>query len=76
MLSRTLLTSGTTLLVVLSLVILGGGVIHDFALALLIGVIVGTYSSIYIAGSLLLGIGPTPEPEESEETARADNSRA
>ncbi|MEF8822628.1 MAG: protein translocase subunit SecF [Desulfohalobiaceae bacterium] len=68
MLSRTLITSGTTLLVVLSLVILGGGVIHDFALALLIGVIVGTYSSIYIAGSLLLGIGPTPESEESGES--------
>jgi len=67
MLSRTLITSGTTLLVVISLVILGGGVIHDFALALLIGVIVGTYSSIYIAGSLLLGIGPTPESEESGE---------
>lgn len=68
MLSRTLITSGTTLLVVLSLVILGGGVIHDFALALLIGVIVGTYSSIYIAGSLLLGVGPTPESKESDES--------
>jgi preprotein translocase subunit SecF len=68
-LSRTLLTSGTTMLVVLSLVILGGGVIHDFALALLIGVMVGTYSSIYIASSLLLGIGPTPEAEEEEEGA-------
>ena len=65
-LSRTFLTSGTTLLVVLSLVILGGGVIHDFAVALLIGVVVGTYSSIYIASSLLLGIGPTPEEEEEE----------
>lgn len=76
MLSRTLLTSGTTLLVVLSLVILGGGVIHNFALALLIGVIVGTYSSIYIAGSLLLGIGPTPETEETEESAGPKKSEA
>jgi preprotein translocase subunit SecF len=65
--SRTLLTSGTTMLVVLSLFILGGGVIHDFALALLIGVIVGTYSSIFVAASLLLGIGPTPEKEEEDE---------
>jgi preprotein translocase subunit SecF len=76
MLSRTLITSGTTLLVVLSLVILGGGVIHDFALALLIGVIVGTYSSIYIAGSLLLGIGPTPESEESGEAQGKEGSGA
>jgi preprotein translocase subunit SecF len=76
MLSRTLLTSGTTLLVVLSLVILGGGVIHDFALALLIGVIVGTYSSIFIAGSLLLGIGPTPESEESQQGAASKDSGA
>jgi len=76
MLSRTLLTSGTTLLVVLSLVILGGGVIHDFAIALLIGVIVGTYSSIYIAGSLLLGIGPTPEQTEAENAAERRSSGA
>ncbi|MFO7830588.1 MAG: protein translocase subunit SecF [Desulfuromonadaceae bacterium] len=53
-LSRTILTSTTTLLVVLSLFIFGGGVIHDFAFALLIGVIVGTYSSIYIASPVLL----------------------
>lgn len=70
-LSRTLLTSGTTLLVVLALFFLGGGVIHDFALALLIGVVVGTYSSIFIASSLLLGIGPTPEIEEETSTVGA-----
>lgn len=54
-LSRTILTSGTTLMVVLCLVLLGGGVIHDFALALLIGVGIGTYSSIFIASPILLG---------------------
>ena len=70
-LSRTLLTSGTTILVVLSLIILGGGVIHDFALALLIGILVGTYSSIFVASSLLLGIGPTPEKEPEEEAVQA-----
>lgn len=71
-LSRTLLTSGTTLIVVLSLFILGGGVIHDFALALMIGVLVGTYSSIYVASTLLLGIGPTPEAEhEAMEASEA-----
>lgn len=53
-LSRTLLTSLTTLLVVLALFVLGGPVIHDFALALLIGVSVGTYSTIYVASSLLI----------------------
>jgi preprotein translocase subunit SecF len=53
-LSRTLLTSLTTLLVVMSLFVLGGPVIHDFAFALLIGVVVGTYSTIYVASSLLI----------------------
>ena len=48
-LSRTLITSGTTLLVVLALFILGGEIIHDFAFALLVGVLIGTYSSIYVA---------------------------
>lgn len=53
-LSRTLLTSGTTLLVVVSLFILGGEIIHDFAFALLVGVVVGTYSSIFIASVFLV----------------------
>jgi preprotein translocase subunit SecF len=53
-LSRTLLTSGTTLVVVLALFMLGGGIIHDFAFAMMIGIIVGTYSSIYVASPILL----------------------
>ncbi len=53
-LSRTVLTSGTTLVVVLALFFFGGEVIHDFAFALLIGVIVGTYSSIFVASPLLV----------------------
>ena len=53
-LSRTVLTSGTTLLALLSLYFLGGEVIRPFAFAMLIGVVVGTYSSIYIAAPLLL----------------------
>ncbi len=53
-LSRTILTSGTTLLVVLALFFLGGGVIHNFAFALLIGVLVGTYSSIFVASPVLV----------------------
>ncbi len=53
-LSRTLLTSGTTLLVVLALFIFGGGVIHNFAFALLIGVLIGTFSSVFVASPLLI----------------------
>ncbi|MEZ4528424.1 MAG: protein translocase subunit SecF [Desulfobacterales bacterium] len=53
-LSRTILTSGTTLIVVLALFVLGGGIIHDFAFALLVGIGVGTYSSIYVASPILL----------------------
>jgi len=53
-LSRTILTSGTTLLVVAALFIFGGGVIHNFAFALLVGIIVGTYSSVYVASPILL----------------------
>ncbi len=53
-LSRTMLTSGTTLLVVLALFVLGGGVIHNFAFAMLIGVLVGTYSSIFVASPILI----------------------
>jgi preprotein translocase subunit SecF len=51
-LSRTLITSGTTLLVVLALFLLGGEIIHDFAFALLVGVLIGTYSSIYVASPM------------------------
>ncbi len=53
-LSRTILTSLTTLIVVVVLFVLGGGVIHNFALALLVGIIVGTYSSIYVASPVVL----------------------
>lgn len=53
-LDRTLMTSGTTLIVVLVLLLMGGELIHNFALALTVGIFVGTYSSIYIAASLLM----------------------
>ena len=53
-LSRTLLTSLTTLTVLVTLFVLGGGIIHDFAFAMIIGVLVGTYSSIYVASPILL----------------------
>ena len=53
-LSRTLLTSGCTLLSVAALYIFGGPVLHDFAFAILIGIVVGTYSSIFIASPIVL----------------------
>lgn len=60
-LSRTLATSGTTILVLLALLFLGGDMIENFALALLIGVVIGTFSSIYISGALLLPLRLTRE---------------
>jgi preprotein translocase SecF subunit len=53
-LSRTLLTSGCTLLSVAALYFFGGPVLHDFAFAILIGIVVGTYSSIFIASPIVL----------------------
>lgn len=59
-LSRTIMTSGLTLLVVIALLIWGGPEVHGFALALIIGIVIGTYSSIYVAGSLAIALGLTP----------------
>ncbi len=58
-LSRTMMTSGTTLAACLSLFFLGGGVIHDFAFTMLIGIVVGTFSSIFVAAPILLLLGDT-----------------
>jgi preprotein translocase subunit SecF len=71
-LSRTIMTSLTTLLVLLALFYLGGEVIHSFAGALLIGVVIGTYSSIYVASSMILALGISkadmlPSEKESKE---------
>lgn len=70
MLSRTLMTSGTTLLVLVSLYFLGGEALAGFSLALLAGVVIGTYSSIYVASNVSLAIGlqrddlvPPPPPD-------------
>lgn len=66
-LGRTIVTSGTTLIVVLALLFLGGGIIHDFAFALTVGVLVGTYSSIFVASPILLSFRPVIEEKETEE---------
>jgi len=68
-LSRTIITSLTTLLVLLALFILGGEVIAGFSLALIIGVVVGTYSSIFVASTSLIALGLTKQdlmPVEKE----------
>jgi len=71
-LSRTIITGGTTLLVVFALYIFGGEVLKGFSLALIIGIIIGTYSSIYVATAAVvwLGISKTdliPPPKEKTE---------
>ena len=73
-LSRTVITSGVTLLVVLALFFFGGASIHGFSLALIIGIVVGTYSSIYVAGALSVALGlsrrdlmPTVKKEVDEQ---------
>ncbi|MBF0243214.1 MAG: protein translocase subunit SecF [Desulfamplus sp.] len=53
-LSRTILTAGTTLIVLLALFFLGGEIIHNFAFAMIIGIVIGTYSSIFVASPILI----------------------
>ena len=68
-LSRTILTNGTAFIAVLSLYLLGGSVIHGFAFALVIGSIIGTYSSVFVASSIVLFFerGPTAVAETRRE---------
>lgn len=81
MLARTIMTSLTTLVVLISLFVFGGEIIHNFAFALIIGVVVGTYSSTYIASAIALALGvskqdlmkpakdgASPEEQEAELT--------
>ncbi|WP_371189564.1 protein translocase subunit SecF [Thalassotalea maritima] len=60
-LSRTMITSFTTFLVLLALFFKGGALIHGFATALLFGIVIGTYSSIYVASTVALGLGISKE---------------
>lgn len=73
-LGRTLVTSATTLMVLLSLQFLGGEMIHGFALALTIGVAVGTYSSIYVAANMLLALKISREDLLVPEREDPDNA--
>ena len=77
-LTRTLMTSLTTLLVLLALFYLGGEVIHSFAGALIIGVVIGTYSSIFLASSMILALGISKEdmlPSEKEKNRNPEPVR-
>jgi preprotein translocase subunit SecF len=76
-LARTLMTSLTTLLVLIALFVVGGEIIHGFATALIIGVVIGTYSSIYVASSaaIMLGVSKAdlmPIPKEGEVEGEGD----
>ncbi len=72
-LARTVVTGGTTLFVLLSLFFVGGAVVHSFAIALIVGIIVGTYSSVFVASSMVILLGVTredmlPKQEEVDDT--------
>jgi SecD/SecF fusion protein len=77
-LSRTIITSGTVFLATLSLFVFGGGVINDFAFTFLVGIITGTYSSIYIASALVLWWhkGERPNIGASQVTMQQDAAPA
>jgi preprotein translocase subunit SecF len=74
-LPRTVLTSGTTLAVLIALLVLGGGVIRDFTIVLILGVVIGTYSSIFVASPALIeiqkryGTGDTGEKKKKPQPA-------
>lgn len=76
-LSRTLMTSITTLLVLIALFMYGGEVIHSFSIALIVGVLIGTYSSIYVASSSLLALNVSKEDlmQEVIENPNEDGSQ-
>ena len=73
-LSRTIITSGTTLLAAGSLFFFGGGAINEFAFVLLAGVLTGTFSSIFIAGSLVLWRNKGEKPKLADETVITQHS--
>ncbi|GIT90902.1 protein translocase subunit SecF [Jannaschia pagri] len=73
-LSRTLMTSGTTLLALIALIVLGGDVIRGFVFAILWGVIVGTYSSVYVAKNVVLLLGVDRDPQSPSKAGTQSGS--
>ncbi len=76
MLSRTIMTSLTTLLVLLALFFLGGEIINGFATALIVGVVIGTFSSIYVASATALALGVSKEDLMKAPTEGVDREAA
>ncbi|WP_421997532.1 protein translocase subunit SecF [Reyranella sp.] len=75
-LARTLMTSGTVFVAVLALVLFGGPVLYSFSIAMLWGVIVGTYSSIWVASACLVYLKLRPEQLRTDEDDKAEKARA
>jgi preprotein translocase subunit SecF len=75
-LPRTVMTSLTILLALGALLIFGGHVLRGFTAAMILGIIIGTYSSIYVSSSLLITLGLTPGPPPAEETGPAGRAQA
>jgi preprotein translocase subunit SecF len=75
-LSRTLMTSGTTLIALIAMLIFGGDVIRGFVFAITVGIVLGTYSSVYVAKNIVLMIGldrsDKPKNGKSGEFANID----
>ena len=70
-LSRTILTSGLTFLTVIALFLFGGPVLHGFSFALVVGIIVGTYSSVFIASPIVYSGTTSAEAEQAAAPAAA-----
>jgi len=75
-LSRTIITSGTVLIATGCLFVWGGGVINDFAFTFLVGIVVGTYSSIYIASTIVLKLHQGQRPNIGSSAVTVQNSQA
>src|SRR4029077_13866691 len=73
-LSRTIITSGTVFLATMSLYLFGGGAINDFAYTFLVGIITGTYSSIYIASALVLWWHKGVRPKTGSQVAMVESN--
>ena len=74
-LSRTIVTGITTLLSALALFLFGGEVLHDFSLAIILGIVIGTYSSIFVASPLVVLLGEVKRKESGKkEQARVEQS--
>jgi preprotein translocase subunit SecF len=71
-LSRTIITGGTTMLTVIALFVFGGDALWGFSLALIIGILVGTYSSVYVASSMALVLNISPQDFVETKTERVD----